>query len=124
MTIEVSIMARNYTTHGYWNRILNGSLCKFLIMRALCDGPAHGYEVVRRVARLTDGFCVPTQGTIYPALEDFRRCGCATCHEEVVGGRTRKVYTLTPKGHEAYQTGLEIWQKGLCCIKHVVEQKE
>ena len=48
LTIEVLIMARDYTTHGYWNRILNGSLCKFFIMRALRDGPAHGYEKIGR----------------------------------------------------------------------------
>ena len=117
-------MARDYTTHGYWNRILNGSLCKFFIMRALCDGPAHGYEIVRRVAGLTDGFCMPTQGTIYPVLEDFRKCGCVTCCQEVVDGRTRKVYTMTPKGQEAYQAGLEVWQKGLSCVKRAVEQRK
>jgi DNA-binding PadR family transcriptional regulator len=114
-------MTRNYTTQRYWNGILNASLCKFFILRALCDGPAHGYEIIRRVARLSDDFCVPTEGTIYPVLSEFQQCGCVTCRPEVVNGRTRKVYTVTAKGRAAYRVGEEVWQKGLCCVRRVVE---
>lgn len=117
-------MAVSYTSQTYWSGVLNASLCKFFILKAICDGPAHGYEIIRRVGRMTDGFCVPTQGTIYPVLREFQRCGCVTCREEIVNGRTRKVYTVTAKGRAAYQAGLEVWQKGLCCVKNVVEQKK
>mgnify|MGYP001440683383 CR=1 FL=1 len=113
-----------YTSEAYWDRILNASLCKFFILRALCDGPSHGYELIQRVARLTDGFCVPTQGTIYPVLREFQRCGCATCRRRVVGGRVRKVYAVTAKGRRAYRVGLQVWRKGLCCITEVVDRKE
>jgi len=113
-------MAVSYTSQTYWSSVLNSSLCKFFILRALCDGPAHGYEIIRRVDRLTDGFCVPTQGTIYPVLREFQECGCVTCRREVVNGRTRKVYAVTPKGTKAYQTGMEVWKKGLCCVQQVV----
>lgn len=115
-------MVKNYTTQGYWNSILNASLCKFFILRAVCDGPAHGYEIINRVAKLTDNFCVPTQGTIYPVLREFQKCGCVTCHEEVFNGRTRKIYTITPKGKDAYQAGLETWQNGLCCVRQVIKK--
>ena len=117
-------MARNYTTKGYWSRILNASLCKFFILRALHEGPAYGYEIIRRVSRMTDNFCIPTQGTIYPALREFQECGCVTCCNEVVDGRTRKVYTMTPKGEKAYEAGVEVWKKGLCCVHSIVDEKE
>ena len=116
-------MARNYTTKSYWSRILNASLCKFFILRAIYDGPIHGYEIARRVAQLTDNFCVPTQGTSYPVLREFQECGCVTCSQEIVDGRIRKVYTVTPKGRDAYQAGLEVWRKGLCCVHAVVDEK-
>jgi DNA-binding PadR family transcriptional regulator len=112
-----------YTSRRYWSSILNASLCKFFILRALCDGPAHGYEIIRRVATLTDNFCVPTQGTIYPVLREFQECGCVTCLPAVVNGRTRKVYTVTRKGRDAYKAGADVWEKGLCCVKQVVERK-
>jgi len=117
-------MAVSYTSKTYWSGVLNASLCKFFILRAICDGPAHGYEIIRRVARMTDYFCTPTQGTIYPVLREFQECGCVTCRREVVNGRTRKVYSVTPKGREAYKAGLGVWQKGLRCVQHVVEQEK
>jgi len=113
-----------YDNQKYWNGILNASLCKLFILRAICDGPAHGYEIIRRVARLTDNFCVPTQGTIYPVLREFQQCGCVTCRTELVNGRTRKVYSVTPKGKKAYQMGREVWQKGLCCVNRVIGEEE
>ncbi len=117
-------MPRNYTTHRYWTGILNASLCKFFILRALCDGPAHGYEIIRRVSRISDEFCVPTEGTIYPVLAEFQACGCVTCRPEIVNGRTRKVYTLTTKGRNAYRTGEAVWQQGLASVKRAVQAKD
>lgn len=114
-------MAKDFTTNKYWSRILNASLCKFFILRALYDGPGHGYEIIRHVARLTDNFCVPTQGTIYPVLREFQECGCVICRQAVVNGRLRKVYYLTPKGRKAYQAGLKVWQKGLSCVQRVID---
>ncbi len=114
-------MTINYTGRMYWSRILNASLCKFFILGAVCAGPAHGYEIIQRVARLTDNFCVPTQGTVYPVMREFEACGCVTCHLEVVNGRRRKVYSVTPKGREAYRSGLDVWKDGLAHIGKFVE---
>jgi len=116
-------MAVSFSDKTYWSRILNASLCKFFILKAICDGPAHGYEIIRRVARMTDGFCVPTEGTIYPVLREFQQCGCVTCRKDVVKGRIRKVYTITPKGRKAYETGQRVWREGLCCVERVIQQK-
>ncbi|HCA47577.1 MAG TPA: PadR family transcriptional regulator [Armatimonadetes bacterium] len=116
-------MGKDFTAAGYWNGLLNASLCKLFILRALREGPGHGYEIAQRVKRLTEGFCVPTDGTIYPALHEFEECGCITCRSEIVAGRTRKVYTLTEKGHEAYRAGKVVWQKGLGCMDCVVGEE-
>jgi len=116
-------VAVSFTRKTYWSGMLNASLCKFFILKAICDGPAHGYEIIRRVARMTDDFCVPTEGTIYPVLREFQQCGCVTCSKEIVKGRTRKVYTITPKGEEAFKAGAEVWRQGLCCVERIIEKK-
>lgn len=115
-------MTKSFTTHNYWNGILNASLCKFFILRAICAGQAHGYELIRRVSTMTDGFCCPTEGTIYPILREFLECGCVTCHEDEVNGRVRKVYAITPKGREAFKAGKEVWGKGMCCVQRAVDE--
>lgn len=114
----------DYTAECYWDSILNSSLCKFFILSALTDGPAHGYEIIHRVDRITKSFCIPTQGTIYPVLREFLDCGCLICSQEIVHGRTRKIYALTAKGYEAYEIAVDMWQRGMCCVASVIARKE
>ena len=32
----------DYTSREYWNGVMNASLCKFLILRVVCEEPMHG----------------------------------------------------------------------------------
>lgn len=106
-----------YTNRRYWNDIVNMSLSKFFILRVLYKGPSYGYEIIRKVKELTDGFCVPTEGSVYPVLREFERDGCLTSEKKVVGGRERKVYTLTALGREAFEIGAEVWQGAIPYIE-------
>ena len=110
----------DYTCRAYWNAVMNASLCKFLILRAVCAEPMHGYGIIQRVAKLTGNLCVPTQGTVYPVLREFAKCGCVRCGIEVVRGRERKVYTATPKGRKSLAAGTDVWRRGLAHLQAVV----
>jgi PadR family transcriptional regulator, regulatory protein PadR len=114
-------MAVEYTNRQYWNDIIKMSLCKFFILRVLYRGPSYGYEIIQRVSAMTGGFCVPTEGTVYPVLREFERDGCVTSEKQVVGGRERKVYTLTPLGREAFEVGAEVWQEA---VEHIHRASE
>src|SRR3546814_6980326 len=73
---------------------------KFYVRCVLHEKPMHGYEVVQAVERSTKGCCSPTEGTVYPMLNEFEAGGYVTAHGETVQGRERKVYTLTERGRE------------------------
>ncbi len=107
----------NLTGEGYWESIVNASLCKLFVLSALHESPMHGYALIQKIASMTDGFCVPTEGGLYPVLKEFECCGCATVSTESVDGRTRKVYALTEKGREALEAGLDVWERA---IPHLV----
>ena len=49
----------------------------------------HGYEI--------------SAGTLYPLLHELNRKGLLNKHEEVIEGRVRKYYTLTPAGEEVLE---------------------
>jgi DNA-binding PadR family transcriptional regulator len=110
----------DYTCRAYWNAVLNASLCKFLILRTVCERPQHGYGIVRRVAGSTRNLCAPTQGTVYPVLREFERCGCVKSRIEVVRGRKRKVYAATPKGRAALQAGADVWRRGIVALRRAL----
>lgn len=92
------------------------SLSKFFVLCALHEKPMHGYEIVQAVEKATNGCCSPTEGTVYPMLNEFEAGGYVTSRIDVVQGRERKVYTLTRKGRAAFQTAVSAWLEATDCI--------
>jgi DNA-binding PadR family transcriptional regulator len=75
------------------------SYIEILILRRLRSGPAHGYELRKRVEQTT-GF-VLHNNSLYPALRRFEEAGAVTKTAEPQEGRPpRLVYTLTDVGDE------------------------
>jgi DNA-binding PadR family transcriptional regulator len=73
----------------------------FLILTALADGAQHGYGIITEVAQISDGRVRLRAGTLYTALDRLRVDGLvAVDGEEVVEGRLRRYYRLTPHGTE------------------------
>ena len=97
------------TDRSYWSGTIKMALSKFFVLRVLHDAPSHGYDIARAVERVTSGCCSPTEGGLYPVLREFEQGGYVTSDSEIVSGRERKVYTLTDKGRDAFQVGLEAW---------------
>jgi PadR family transcriptional regulator, regulatory protein PadR len=106
----------DYTDPAYWQGTIKMSLSKFFVLCVLHQKPMHGYEVVQAVERTTNGCCSPTEGTVYPVLNEFEAGGYLTSHGEIVQGRERKVYTLTGKGRQAFQTAVKAWLEATDCI--------
>lgn len=100
----------------YWNGTIKMSLSKFFILCVLHQRPMHGYDVAGAVEQTTNGCCTPTEGTVYPVLREFETGGYVTCESQTVGGRERKVYTLTDKGREAFRVAVGAWMEITHCL--------
>src|SRR5579872_7158276 len=75
------------------------SYIEILILRRLRSGPAHGYELRKRVEQTTG--VVLHNNSLYPALKRFEEAGAVTKTAQPQDGRPpRLVYTLTEVGHE------------------------
>ena len=71
----------------------------FLILTALADRSQHGYGIITEVSQISDGRVRLRAGTLYTALERLRADGLIEVdREEVVEGRLRRYYRLTPSG--------------------------
>jgi PadR family transcriptional regulator, regulatory protein PadR len=108
--------ALDYTDRAYWQGTIKMSLSKFFVLCVLYQKPMHGYEVVQAVQKTTKGCCSPTEGTVYPMLNEFEAGAILASRIELVQGRERKVYTLTPKGRDAFQTAVGAWLEATDCI--------
>ncbi len=105
----------------YWKSLINMSLTRFLILQTLNRQPSHGYAILDRLERFTEGCCTPTYGGIYPVLKQLVQGGYARATAETVSGRKRQVYDLTEKGRNAYQVAIGAWQEVLPYINKIVD---
>jgi DNA-binding PadR family transcriptional regulator len=80
----------------------------FLILTALAAGAQHGYGIMNDVAEISGGGVKLHAGTLYAALDRLSAEGLVgTEREEVVDGRLRRYYQLTPPGAERLKAEIE-----------------
>jgi DNA-binding PadR family transcriptional regulator len=71
----------------------------FMILTALADQSQHGYGILSDVQQISGGRIRLRPGTLYTALDRLREDGLiGVDREEVVDGRLRRYYRLTPEG--------------------------
>ncbi|SCE95141.1 Transcriptional regulator PadR-like family protein [Micromonospora viridifaciens] len=71
----------------------------FLILTALASEPMHGYGLIGEVAALSENRVSLRPGTLYGALDRLTDAGLVHVdREELVDGRLRRYYRLSPAG--------------------------
>lgn len=76
----------------------------YFILAALQDEPRHGYAIITRVAELSRDRVKLATGTLYQALDRLARESLVeVVRDEVVNGRARRHYALTPDGRSALE---------------------
>jgi len=71
----------------------------FMILTALAEQSQHGYGILTEVQQISGGRVQLRPGTLYTALDRLREDGLiGVDREEVVDGRLRRYYRLTPEG--------------------------
>lgn len=71
----------------------------YLVLLSLAQQPRHGYAIVQEVAALSGGAVKLGAGTLYGLLDRLVGAGQVEhAHDEVVDGRLRRYYRLTPEG--------------------------
>lgn len=80
----------------------------FLLLTALAEGPQHGYGIMTDVERISGGRVKLRAGTLYAALDRVVAEGLVEAdREEVVDGRLRRYYRLTPLGGDRLAAEVE-----------------
>lgn len=78
-----------------------------LILLVLQKGPSYGYKIGKEIESRTLGIWEPPSSTMYTVLKNLLEKGLIQFIEEQKGGRTRKVYQITPKGEAVLKMMLE-----------------
>jgi PadR family transcriptional regulator PadR len=77
----------------------------YFVLASLLDGPLHGYAIIQRARELSGGRVRLPTGTLYTVLDRLAAEGqVELVREEIVNGRVRRSYGLTPPGAGALRT--------------------
>jgi len=80
----------------------------FMILTALANGSQHGYGIITDVQEISGGRVRLRPGTLYTALDRLRADELIELdRDEVVDGRLRRYYRLTPGGTHRLSTEAE-----------------
>lgn len=80
----------------------------YFVLASLLDGPLHGYAIIQRTEHLSGGRVRLATGTLYTALDRLTAEGYVELvSEEIVNGRARRSYGLTPSGAGALRAETE-----------------
>lgn len=66
-----------------------------------------GYEIKKLMSNSTAFFSNVSDGSLYPALKRCEESGLVRSKEQVENGRYKKVYEITPEGHQVFLDWLE-----------------
>ena len=84
---------------------------ELLVLTALKKGPGHGYAIIGAIRERSGGELELLEGSLYPALHRLERDGLLTSSWSEVGGRKRRVYTLSSKGSATLDAQQRDWRR-------------
>jgi PadR family transcriptional regulator PadR len=101
--------------------LLQGTV-DLLILKALQQGPAHGYSVTRWVRDRTDGVIAMEDAALYQALHRLEaRRWVASEWGLSENNRRAKYYALTPTGSRQLRNEVSLWKRYAEAMFKVIE---
>lgn len=91
---------------GTGRRMPRGAI-RSAVLVSLADGPAHGYEVMRRLEEMSGGSWRPSPGSVYPHLQMLE--DQAMVHSTQSDGN--RVYSLTENGRAEAEQAASPWRE-------------
>ncbi len=86
-------------------------LLRQYLLRRIADKPAHGYDLLQEIETKTGGSWRPGAGSIYPILKELLTEGYIKAEAPKKGGRSQRVYHITPDGSKLVQRSSEMMMK-------------
>ncbi|HXV62769.1 MAG TPA: PadR family transcriptional regulator [Vicinamibacteria bacterium] len=92
-----------------------------LLLAVVSTGASHGYQIARRLAQASGNALELPEGTLYPALHRLESKGLLESSWAEVGGRRRRVYSLTESGKEALAQERLAWGSFAQAVESVLD---
>ena len=109
-------------TEAYWENLVKRSLCRFLLLAQLANGPVHGYGINQAIKEACQGCCEPTEAMVYSTMKELQDGSYVDYRMEEHQGRQRRVCWLTDSGEEAFRAAARVWQRMVPTVEDCIKQ--
>ena len=92
-----------------------------LILHMVVKRPEYGNSIIRGIKEMTAGVMSVSPNTVYPLLRRLEEKGYLSAEWEDPDTRTRRFYTITPRGEEKYWEIKEQFEEHLLRMKQAIE---
>ena len=99
---------------------LNG-VPELIVLELLGRRPMYGYELVQAIQAESGGVLAFGEGCIYPLLHKLEARGDLASRRLDVGGRSRVVYRVTPKGSKQFANLAAKWAAVVAAVSNILQ---
>ncbi len=93
---------------------------ELLILKLLDEKELYGFELVKTIKRVSEGYFTFGEGCIYPILHTLERKRLLSSRLETVNGRVRHYYHATPAGHRRLKELKHEWSRTSASIANIL----
>ena len=93
-----------------------------LLLCLVGQQPMYGYQIIKEIEGRSQGYFQFKEGTLYPALHRLEKAGLVVGRWQMLpGGRQRRYYYITDKGHRLLVVKRSQWQDFLTAMNLIIQ---
>ncbi len=93
-----------------------------LLLCLIGQQPMYGYQIIKELARKSQGYFKFKEGTLYPALHRLEKAGLIVGKWQMLpSGRQRRYYYITDKGNRLLAVKRSQWQDFLTAMNMIIQ---
>jgi PadR family transcriptional regulator PadR len=104
-----------------WSRELKKGTVQLGVLALLSEGEKYGFQLIKELKDLSDGYLVLKEGTLYPALHRMEKRGLIASEWSVEDDKPRRYYVITPTGEAELKKGIREWRTMVSSVNSVLE---
>ena len=105
----------------FLSEVKSRSVFPLLILHLVRERPEYGNSIIKGVREITGGVMSVSPNTVYPLLRRLEEKGYVAGEWEKPETKSRRFYTITPKGEEKYAEIKDRFEGHLLRVKGAVE---
>lgn len=104
--------------------LLKGSI-SLLVLKLLSQGDMYGYQIIKQLGLLSNGFFLFKEGTLYPILHGLERQAFVKSYwSNSDQGRKRKYYHITSNGQCYFNRKSSEWNSFCHAVNLILKEGE